>query len=165
MSSDRGITMSPVEVRRLLDDERTITLATIGRNGMPHLAAMWYALADDTIIMWTNSASQKACNLRRDPRASLLLEAGDSHDELRGFCLECEAEIVTDFDPVRRLGSTIHDRYFERSSEAEQLLDKEARRRIGVRLHVEQTRTWDHRRLAERNSPGSNTSASDLETR
>lgn len=132
---------------------------------MPHLAAMWYAVADDTIIMWTNRASQKACNLRRDPRASLLLQAGDSHDELRGFCLECAAEVVTDCDTVRRLGSTIYGRYFERSSDTEQLLDKEARRRIGIRLHVKQARTWDHRRLTRSHSPRSNSSASYSEAR
>ena len=147
MAKDRGIAMSSAEIARLLDEERTITLATVGANGMPHLSAMWYARDDETVLMWTHRASQKARNLFRDPRASLMLEAGETHDELRGCCLECDAELVSDFDAVRALGSSIHVRYFEQSSDTAGQLDSEARRRVGVRFHVVRARTWDHRRL------------------
>lgn len=147
MPRDRGIAMSQLEIRRLLDGERTIMLATIAANGVPHLSAMWYVRVDDTLLMWTNGSSQKACNLVRDPRASVSLEAGYDHTELHGFCLECSAEVVTDFDTVRRFGSTIYARYFQPSDDTDRLLDKEARRRIGIRLSIERSRTWDHRRL------------------
>jgi hypothetical protein len=53
---------------------------------------------------WTCPASQKARNLERDPRATLLTEAGTAYQELRGVSLECDAELVRDPDQVLDFG-------------------------------------------------------------
>ena len=69
------IVMSDDEVRAMLEQSRTGTMATIGRNGMPHLVAMWYGLVDGKVCFETKTKSQKVKNLRRDPQIAVSTEA------------------------------------------------------------------------------------------
>src|SRR5262249_46309298 len=60
-----AITMSDPELHRFLQEERIVTIATIGPNGRPHLMPLWY-VADGTVISaWTFGKSQKVKNLER----------------------------------------------------------------------------------------------------
>ena len=45
---------------------------------------MWYGVIDGEIWLETKAKSQKAVNLRRNPRASFLIEDGLTYDTLRG---------------------------------------------------------------------------------
>ena len=79
MDRRRQIRMSEAEVAAFLEAQRTVTCATIGPEGRPHLAALWYVPAAGRLDCWTYAASQKARNLQRDPRATLLTEAGETY--------------------------------------------------------------------------------------
>ncbi|MBI3689162.1 MAG: PPOX class F420-dependent oxidoreductase, partial [Mycolicibacterium aromaticivorans] len=76
------IVMSDAEVADFVARSRTGTMATIGPDGQPHLVAMWYGVLDGEIWVETKAKSQKAVNLRRDPRVSFLIEDGDTYDSL-----------------------------------------------------------------------------------
>lgn len=89
------IVMTDAEVADFVINHRTGTLATIGPDGQPHLTAMWYAVLDGEIWLETKAKSQKAVNLRRDPRVTFLLEAGQTYDTLRGAAFEGIAETST----------------------------------------------------------------------
>src|SRR5271168_1226644 len=114
--------MSAAEVAAFLAAERTVTCATVGPRGWPHLMPLWYVLrdADDgaqalesgpRIWAWTYAASQKVRNLERDPRATLQVEAGEAYQELRGVMFECDVIIHRDLDVVASLGAEILLRY------------------------------------------------------
>ena len=68
MSRRDQIKMTPEEVDAFLQEQRTMSIATIGKDGRPHLIAMWYAFLDGVPCFWTFAKSQKVVNLRRDPR-------------------------------------------------------------------------------------------------
>src|SRR5947199_8751487 len=88
------IRMTDDELRDFLDEQRIVSVATLGPKGRPHLVPLWYVPADDgELIGWTYAKSQKARNLERDPRATLQVEEGVQYDELRGVMLECEVAI------------------------------------------------------------------------
>ena len=72
MDRRRQIRMSETELAAFLEEQRTVTCATIGPGGRPHLAALWYVPGPGRLDCWTYAASQKARNLERDPRATLL---------------------------------------------------------------------------------------------
>ena len=76
--------MTADEIAALLAAARKMQLATINRDGTPHLVTMFYALRDGRIAFWTYRASQKARNLARDPRLTCLVEDGEDYFELRG---------------------------------------------------------------------------------
>jgi PPOX class probable F420-dependent enzyme len=60
-----------------LQAERTIWLATVGRDGAPHAAPVWLAVVDDDVYIFTSGATVKARNLLADPRAVLHSENGE----------------------------------------------------------------------------------------
>jgi len=78
------IVLTDDEREALLAGSRSMTMATVGPDGQPHLVAMWFAVIDGDICFETKSKSQKAVNLRRDPRISVLVEDGQTYEDLRG---------------------------------------------------------------------------------
>ncbi len=142
------IVMTADEAADFLRRSRTATLATLGPTGQPHLVAMWYAVFDGELWFETKAKSQKAVNLRRDPRVSVLVEAGRTYDALRGVELEGTAELLDDPDALLRLGIGIWERYVGPYSDDQRPgVDAMMRNRVAVRVRAARTRTWDHRKL------------------
>jgi PPOX class probable F420-dependent enzyme len=142
------IVMSDEEIADFVASRRTGTLATIGPDGQPHLIAMWYGVVDGEIWFETKAKSQKAVNLRRDPRVTFLLEAGDTYDTLRGVSFEGIAEIVEDPDAIFRVGVSVWERYTgPYTDEAKPAVDMMMNKRVAVRLVVKRIRSWDHSKL------------------
>ena len=96
MSRRAQIVMTDAEVPAYLAEERTVTCASIGPDGWPHLAPLWYVVRDGRVWAWTYAASQKVRNLERDPRATLQVESGDTYDTLRGVALRTTVTLHRD---------------------------------------------------------------------
>lgn len=142
------ITMSDEEVQTFLVQQRTATMATLGATGTPHLVAMWYAVLDGQIWFETKARSQKAVNLRRDPRITCLVEDGETYDTLRGVSLEGTAEIVDDPEALWQVGVSVWERYNgPYTDEVKPLVEFMLHKRIAVRIDVQRVRSWDHRKL------------------
>jgi PPOX class probable F420-dependent enzyme len=150
MSSRDLIRMSEEERLALLDSERVVIVTSLGPRGWPHSMPMWFVVRDGEVWIWTYGSSQKARNLERDPRVTLLVEAGDAYDELRGVMVEAEAEIVGDHERVVALGRELSARYGTAAEgpEAEEALLRQARKRVAIHFRPRRTVTWDHRKLA-----------------
>ena len=148
MDRRRQIRMSEAELAAFLDAQRTVTCATIGPRGRPHLVALWYVPAGGRLDCWTYAASQKARNLERDPRATLLTEAGTTYQELRGISMECDAELVRDPELVLDIGVALTVRYGGTAGpDLRAALAPQAAKRVGVRFHPTRVSSWDHRKL------------------
>jgi hypothetical protein len=163
MSRREQIKMSDSEAAAFLADERTVTCATLGARGWPHLMPLWYVLRDPAageagprLWSWTYAASQKVRNLERDAHATLQVEAGEGYQELRGVMLECEVLVHREVEVVSILGHEIFARYAsprgqpparELPAEVGAMVDKQALKRVALEF-VERRRTsWDHRKL------------------
>ena len=148
MDRRRQIRMSEAEVAAFLEEQRTVICATIGPGGRPHLAALWFLPTDGRLDCWTYAASQKARNLERDPRATLLIEAGTAYQELRGVSMECDAELVRDPGRVLDLGVALAVRYGAAPGpDIRAGLRAQAAKRVGIRFHPTRVSSWDHRKL------------------
>lgn len=149
MASQRErIRMTDAEVAEFLAAERTLQVASIGPDGVPHLVPMWFALFDGRIAMWTYAKSQKAANLRRDPRLSCLVEAGERYGDLRGASIVGRAELAGDYDTVFSVGETLHRRYQGDMTHASRVgVEAESRKRIAIFVDAVKTTSWDHRKL------------------
>ncbi len=143
------IKMSPGEIDAFLAEERTTTMCTIHPDGSIHAVAMWYALLDGGLAVETKAKSQKVQNLRRDPRVTFLVESGDTYESLRGVELVGRAEIVDDPDALWALGVSMHERYVGPYDDSQrQVVEIMMHNRVGVRIAVDRTVSWDHRKLA-----------------
>ncbi|WP_395656480.1 pyridoxamine 5'-phosphate oxidase family protein [Nocardioides sp.] len=149
MANQRAqIVMSDEEVAEFLEQQRSSTLATYGPQGQIHLVGMWYAVLDGAIWFETKKKAQKTQNLRRDPRASFLVEAGHTYDQLRGVAIEGTAEVVEDEAVVWDVCVNIFERYNgPYSEEMKPFVEFMAHNRAALRLDPVRTRSWDHRKL------------------
>ena len=142
------IEMSDEEVVAYIERSRTATLATIGPTGVPHLVAMWYAVIDGQIWVETKGRSQKAVNLKRDPRVTVMIEDGFTYDKLRGVSIEGRGVIVEDADELWKVGVSVWERYSgEYSEEVKPLVEFMLHKRVAVKIEVDRIRSWDHRKL------------------
>jgi PPOX class probable F420-dependent enzyme len=143
-----SIVLSDDEVEELLAGARSATMATIGPDGQPHLVAMWFAIIDGDICFETKAKSQKAVNLRRDPRISLLVEDGATYEDLRGVSIEGTAEVTDDADLLWRIGVNIWERYYgPYTDDLKPMVETMLNKRVAVRVRPARTRSWDHRKL------------------
>lgn len=68
--------MSGQEIRAFLaEGTRTGKLATTMRDGTPHVMPIWFVLDGDAIVFNTGADTVKGRALRRDPRASLVVDS------------------------------------------------------------------------------------------
>jgi PPOX class probable F420-dependent enzyme len=144
------ITMSPDQVAAFLERSRTATVASIGPDGRPHLVAMWYGLIGPAVYIETKAKSQKAVNLRRDPRMVVMVEAGNSYDTLRGVSLEGDCTIIeeADGDEYWAAAVSVYERYTGPYTEdARPIVEFMMSKRIVVKLVPQRIRSWDHRKL------------------
>ena len=142
------IKMTPAEVEALLQERRSMTMSTISSDGSIHSVAMWYGFLEGAVAFETKGKAQKVQNLRRDPRLTCLVEAGDSYDELRGVSLVGTGEIIDDPDRMWELGVSVFERYnAPYTDEMKPFVEAMLRKRVVVKLHVDKTVTWDHRKL------------------
>jgi Pyridoxamine 5'-phosphate oxidase len=164
MSRREQIKMSESEVEAFLADSRTVTCATQGPRGWPHLMPLWYVLRPapsgepgPRLWAWTYGVSQKVRNLERDARVTLQVEQGESYEQLRGTMMECEVRIHRDFEVVQALGHEIFARYAvprgeapvqELPAEVGQMIDAQAAKRVALEFVELRRASWDHRKLA-----------------
>ncbi len=154
MSRRDQIVMTKEEVDAYIQSKATVVVNSIGRDGVPHPAPMWFAVGDDgAIVMTTFTKSQKIQNLKRDPRVTLLLEDGTVYAELRGVIMYGRAELVRDTDMVVRILREINARGSDGGaadtlSEAEQAgMRAQAQKRTAIRVKPTKVVSWDHRKL------------------
>ena len=143
--------MSDAEIDVFLHEQRTVICATIDRDGAPHLMPLWYVVRDGDLWAWTYAASQKVRNLERDPRATLVVEAGETYEELRGVMLRTEAVIERAADFVAALGFALYERYLATDRLPEEVrasIAKQAPKRVAIRFAERSRVSWDHRKLA-----------------
>jgi len=68
--------VTPEETHRLeafLKPSHIVIVATIGRNGTPHLTPNWYVYANETLMISTTKERVKYRNLRRDDRMTVCI--------------------------------------------------------------------------------------------
>lgn len=152
----KAVEMTEQEVRDFLEDHNKVQVATNGPDGTPHLTTLFYVVQDGRLAFWTYGSSQKIRNLRRDPRIACLVEGGEDYFELRGVSIRGRARLVEDRDDIHALGVRVARRMAgDRTGEMDlgelgnQIVDQQARKRIGVVVEAERIASWDHSKMAK----------------
>ena len=102
--------MSRDEVRAFLSHgTRTAKLATSLPDGQPHVMPVWFVLDGEELVFTTWGDSVKGRNLRRDPRAAVIVDdevAPYAFVHIRGYVMLSE-----DLDELLRFATAIGGRY------------------------------------------------------
>jgi nitroimidazol reductase NimA-like FMN-containing flavoprotein (pyridoxamine 5'-phosphate oxidase superfamily) len=87
--------MTRDEVMAWLDDgPRWTRVATVGRDGYPHVVPVAYFRLGDEIIVGVRG--QREVNLRRNPRVCLVMDEGTDFPSLKGAVITGDATVVDD---------------------------------------------------------------------
>ena len=143
------ITMSADEIEAFLVEQKIATMATMHPDGSIHAVAMWYGFLDGVLTVETKAKSQKVQNLRRDPRITFLVEAGERYEELRGVEIVGRARIIDDPEAIWTLGLSVWERYMGPYDDSKRdALAAMLSKRVLVSPEVTRVVSWDHRKLA-----------------
>jgi nitroimidazol reductase NimA-like FMN-containing flavoprotein (pyridoxamine 5'-phosphate oxidase superfamily) len=143
------IKMSASEVAAFLGAERVVNVASNGRDGWPHVTALWFVMRDSEPWIWTYRKSQKVKNLERDDHATCLIESGFEYAELKGVMLRARAHIEYDTERVLDFGEELFAKYQGGSGGGamRETLRTQAAKRVAIRFEVVETVSWDHAKL------------------
>jgi PPOX class probable F420-dependent enzyme len=153
MAGRDGVRMGDVEIADFLDDNLKVQVASIGKDGGPHLTTLFYVVLDGRIAFWTYARSQKVRNLERDSRVGALVEDGTDYFELRGVSITGTAELVRDPEEVLRIGTAVAVRMLGAKSiedlgeTGRDLVAQQAAKRVAVVVRPDRVASWDHRKL------------------
>jgi PPOX class probable F420-dependent enzyme len=86
-------TLADPRIQAFLAGRLVAVLATLQPDGAPLATAMWFLPGPDRLTMVSVANTQKVRNLRRDPRVSVVAEAGSGAD-LRGVTVEGRAAFL-----------------------------------------------------------------------
>ena len=142
----KDISMTNKEMVEFLEQPWTLHVATIGKDGYPHLAPMWYVIENGRIVFRSFTKSQKIVNLQRNPKVSVSIETGNTYAELQGVMIRGTAQLVTNQSYIRAVYKKMAVRY----SIANDLADKlgqYAEKNTAVVVEPHKIVTWDHRKL------------------
>jgi PPOX class probable F420-dependent enzyme len=149
MSRRDQILMTPDEMHAFLDEGRDLQVASINADGTPHLVTMWYLRNGDDLLFWTYAKSQKVVNVRRDPRATVLVATGEKYEELKGVSINGATTVVDDLDQVLAFGEQVYEKYW---GPIDNDLVRDGVRMMGskrvvIRVRPVKTTSWDHSKL------------------
>lgn len=141
MANERAkIAMSEAEMASFIAGNRKMQLATINRDGTPHLVTMFYAVIDGRVAFWTYRSSQKALNILRDARVTVLIEDGIDYFELRGVQINGVAEPTDVLTVGRLVGQGIGEGLDE-------FIEYTARKRLAWLVSPTRVSSWNHAKL------------------
>jgi len=145
-----AVRMNEAETAAFLDECKSMMVATLDKDGAPHQTVLWFAVKDGTYLFETYGTSQKVMNLKRDPRISVMWEAGTTYDQLRGVSVQGRAEIVDSGPELLDLMRVcvLRNAPMLKGEALEHHVAGMARKRVIIVVHPEKTLTWDHRKLA-----------------
>jgi len=151
MPSDRRqqIRLSPDEQAAFFRERKKAALATIDKDGFPHVVAMNYFARDGAFYMTSYGKAQKVVNIRRNPKVALMMEAGDDYAELRGVMIRGRCEILEGEDAVRAAfeGRTVAQ---ANPSPPQPGAVASATKRVVLKIVPDKVVSWDHRKLGRK---------------
>ena len=102
MKRREQIKLSPEEQTEFLRTVGKAALATLDKEGFPHVVAMGFLAKDGAIYMTSYAKAQKVLNVRRNPKVAVMVESGKNYGDFRGVLLRGLCEIIEDPDTVEK---------------------------------------------------------------
>ncbi len=141
------IRLTPDEETAFLRANRKCALATIDKDGFPHIVAMNFAVRDGVFYMTSYGKAQKVVNIRRNPKVALMIETGSAYSELKGVMVRGHCEILEGAASVAEVFAWMaEDRREPRPAGA----SRSAPKRMVLKIVPTKTVTWDHSKLGGR---------------
>ena len=143
------IRLTPEEQVAFLRQNRKCALATVDKDGFPHVVAMNFVARDGAYYMTSYGKAQKVVNVRRNPKVGLMVEAGSAYAELKGVMVRGHCEIHEGEEAVHQVfawSAEARGDTYKRPAGA----SSSAPKRVVLKIVPHKIMTWDHSKLGGR---------------
>jgi PPOX class probable F420-dependent enzyme len=147
MAERPDIRLTQEEQTAFLRANRKCALATLDRDGFPHIMAMNYVLHDGALYMTSYGKAQKVVNIHRDPRVAIMVETGAAYAELKGVLVRGLCDVIESADAVNEVFAWMAEQRGEPRSPGSA---RSAPKRVVLKLVPQKTVSWDHTKLGGR---------------
>ncbi len=138
------MSMTEEEIKEFLSQSILARIATVGRDGKPYLAPVWFMYEEGDLVISTGRDSVKIRNIRANPNVAVSIDTTEGGFKSKGVILRGRAELVEggDTDTAKKvymkyLGNIEHPM-------AQQLLSIP---RVTIRLRPEKIISWDQSKM------------------
>jgi nitroimidazol reductase NimA-like FMN-containing flavoprotein (pyridoxamine 5'-phosphate oxidase superfamily) len=134
--------------RRMFGGLSTLHVASVDRDGGPHVVPLWFVWPEDAVYVSTRLGSRTWQNAERDPRVALSIDVGRGWTEIAGLSISGTAELLAaDRAEMRKPISAWHDKYRALfAGEGFARFAEEVDRLGFLRVLIERIVAWDHAR-------------------
>ncbi len=143
--------LSADEAWEVVASAHTGIFTTLRADGSPVALPVWFVVMDRTVCLSAPSGTKKIARVRRDPRASFLVESGERWADLVAVHLSGTVKVVEDPQTADRIACALDAKYqpFRAPSE---LMPEETRARYARRTFLRlsphgKILSWDNARL------------------
>ncbi len=106
-------------VRKFLERERVVRVATVGRDGVPHVVPVCHVVENGKICFSTDKDSKKAKNLQVHPQAAVLADLyAEDWPRLAGVVITGPATLVDQGPRFRKIRSLLYQKYPQYAGES-----------------------------------------------
>ena len=146
MSPRRSIQLTPQEQSEFLNNNQKVALATLDKDGFPHVVAMNYFYKDGAVYMTSYGKAQKVVNIRRNPKVGLMVETGRTYGELRGVMIRGNCEIIDEPERVRQAFREMGVHQGARAEIPRESINSTPKR-VVLKVTPARIASWDHSKL------------------
>jgi PPOX class probable F420-dependent enzyme len=139
------LSMTDQEREAYLRGERTIRVATVGADGVPHVVPLWFVWHEGIVFLNSTRGNPTVENMLRDGRAAGVVDDGATYDALRGVVITGRVEVAED---DRRL-HVAERAWSEKYLGGNEPPYRKWRGRVWLRLVPERIASWDFRKIPE----------------
>ena len=133
--------MTDAELDAYLTDQRVLRLATLERDGWPHVVPLWFLWHGGAFWVHNLRQSRRTRNLERGGPASVVVDDGVSYEQLRGVTARVTVQLVEEGEQTERLRRRFASKYFDAPTMPPM------RSHDWRRLQPLELRSWDFRKL------------------
>ena len=81
------------KAKQLLGSQEIARIATLTKEGYPHVAPMWFVADDRYVYFTTDSTSLKIANIEKNSKVAVLVDSQDWHNP-EGILIQGKAEVL-----------------------------------------------------------------------
>ena len=149
MKTRPDIRLTPDEQTAFMRNNRKCALATLDKDGFPHVTAMNFVMRDGAFYMTSYGKAQKVVNIQRNPKTAIMVETGSMYAELKGVMVRGECQIIDSEDAVLQVwawSAEERGETYKRPAGA----SSSAPKRVVLKILPQKTISWDHSKLGGR---------------
>ena len=146
MNKQRQIQLTPAEQAAFLQEGHKAALATLDKDGFPHVVAMGFLAKDGAIYMTSYAKAQKVVNIRRNAKVGLMIETGKNYGDFRGLLIRGHCDIIEDSALVAEVIQELQAKQGGKT-EAPREAVASAPKRVILKITPEKVASWDHTKL------------------